>query len=64
MHLFIYLFEPPKTLPEFDFYIHPYLTFVFDLYAYPDPAFQINDVDLESQQLDYLYIKKIKNKVV
>jgi hypothetical protein len=33
-------FEPPKASPKFDFYVHPYPKFVFDLDAYPDPAFQ------------------------
>jgi hypothetical protein len=55
-------FEPPKTLPEFDFF-RPYPTFIFDLDAFPDPAFQKKWCGSESAtQLDYLIIDTLKRQ--
>ncbi len=46
-------------------FLHPYPTFVFDLDAYPDPAFQKKWCGSGcATQLDYLYIKKTKNNIV
>ncbi len=57
--------EPPKTPLEFDFYVHPYPTFVCDIDAFPDPAFKRKWCgSVSATQLDYLYIKKTKNNIV